>query len=155
MIRFRRDRRVAPPVLTTAAVPDLIFTVLFFFMLVTHMRGYTVKMDITVPEGTQQQQPARKAATAHVYVGGGVGSDALSGGDDSVQFEDKLLPVDALSEAVADHVKALTDDDRELFTVVVSADSHAPMSRVSAVRQALRRAGVKRVIYRADRKAER
>ena len=34
---FRRKKHEMPG-LNTAALPDLIFTVLFFFMIVTHMR---------------------------------------------------------------------------------------------------------------------
>lgn len=37
MSRFRRSRPEMPG-LNTASLPDLIFSVLFFFMIVTHMR---------------------------------------------------------------------------------------------------------------------
>lgn len=152
MIRFRRDRRGTPPMLTTAAVPDLIFTVLFFFMLVTHMRDYEVKVVVDVPESAQQQRPARKTATAHVYIGVGAGRERSSDGDVCIQFEGRLLAVDALAQAVTDRVQSLSDDDRPLFTVVVSADRQAPMSLVGSVRQELRRAGVRRVVYQAEKK---
>ena len=55
----RREREV--PGLNTAALPDLIFTVLFFFMIVTHMRQADVKVQYRVPEGTELSRLANKA----------------------------------------------------------------------------------------------
>ena len=43
MIKIRR-RRHEVPALNTASLPDLIFTVLFFFIIVTHMREETVQV---------------------------------------------------------------------------------------------------------------
>ena len=43
------------PGLNLASMPDLIFTVLFFFMLVTHMRDDEVKVRYEVPAGTEVQ----------------------------------------------------------------------------------------------------
>ena len=40
---FRRRSREVPG-LNTSSLPDLIFSVLFFFMIVTHMRHVTVKV---------------------------------------------------------------------------------------------------------------
>ena len=50
MIRLRHDNR-SMPALNTASLPDLIFTVLFFFMIGTHMRKATIKVEYTLPQG--------------------------------------------------------------------------------------------------------
>ena len=50
MIRLRHDNR-SMPALNTASLPDLIFTVLFFFMIVTHMRKATIKVEYTARQG--------------------------------------------------------------------------------------------------------
>ena len=42
ILRNRAGRTV--PVLNTASLPDLIFTVLFFFIVATHMRTVTLKV---------------------------------------------------------------------------------------------------------------
>ena len=39
------------PGLNTSSLPDLIFSVLFFFMIVTHMRQVTLKVDCRLPQG--------------------------------------------------------------------------------------------------------
>ena len=57
------------PGLNTAALPDLIFTVLFFFMIVTHMRDVEPLVRYDVPLGTELQKVAHKASVVYIYVG--------------------------------------------------------------------------------------
>ena len=52
MSMFKRTRREIPG-LNTSSLPDLIFTVLFFFMIVTHMRKVTLKVKYQVPQVTK------------------------------------------------------------------------------------------------------
>ena len=55
MSRFRESRREVPG-LNLSAMPDLIFTVLFFFMIVTHMRDVKPMVRYDVPQGTQLEK---------------------------------------------------------------------------------------------------
>ena len=41
------------PALNTSSLPDLIFTLLFFFMIVTTMREVSLKVEFKVPQGTE------------------------------------------------------------------------------------------------------
>jgi biopolymer transport protein ExbD len=50
-------------------MPDLIFTVLFFFMIVTHMRSDEVKVRLQVPAGVEVQKLANKQAVVNIYIG--------------------------------------------------------------------------------------
>ena len=68
MSLFRRQRREVP-MLNTAALPDLIFTVLFFFITVTHMREVTLKVKYRVPEGTELTSLVKKSAVTYIYIG--------------------------------------------------------------------------------------
>ena len=67
ILRNRAGRTV--PVLNTASLPDLIFTVLFFFMVATHMRTVTLKVKYTVPQGTEVTRLTRKSAVTYIYIG--------------------------------------------------------------------------------------
>ena len=68
MIFGNCDRRQMPQ-LNTASLPDLIFTVLFFFMVVTHMRTVTLKVSFRVPQGTELTRLTKKTAVSYVYIG--------------------------------------------------------------------------------------
>ena len=66
MSMFKRTRREIPG-LNTSSLPDLIFTVLFFFMIVTHMRKVTLKVKYQVPQGTELTRLTKKTAVSYIY----------------------------------------------------------------------------------------
>ena len=67
---IRRNRRLREvPMLNTASLPDLIFTVLFFFMIVTHMRTTTSKVKYALPQGTELKRLVKKSAVTYIYIG--------------------------------------------------------------------------------------
>ena len=51
MGKFNKTGKREMPALNTSSLPDLIFTLLFFFMIVTTMREVTLKVQFTLPQG--------------------------------------------------------------------------------------------------------
>ena len=50
MGKFNKTGKREMPALNTSSLPDLIFTLLFFFMIVTTMREVTLKVQFTLPQ---------------------------------------------------------------------------------------------------------
>ena len=65
--RFQQKKRKVPG-LNTASLPDLIFTVLFFFMIVTHLRSVPVKVKYQTPQGTELKKLTKKSTTTYVFI---------------------------------------------------------------------------------------
>ena len=57
------------PEMNTSSLPDLIFTILFFFMIVTTMREVTLKVKFVVPSGTELEKLEKKSCVSFIYVG--------------------------------------------------------------------------------------
>ena len=55
------------PELNTSSLPDLIFSILFFFMIVTSMREQEVKVQVELPSGTELTKLERKSAITNIY----------------------------------------------------------------------------------------
>ena len=142
ILRNRAGRTV--PVLNTASLPDLIFTVLFFFMVTTHMRTVTLKVKYTVPQGTEVTRLTRKSAVTYIYIGRK---------DDGycVQMNDRIVPTAEIASLLAAEKQRMQDDDRQRMTVSVKADRNAPMRLVTEVKIALRRANVRKISYSAEK----
>ena len=66
MSRFKQTARQVPG-LNTSSLPDLIFTVLFFFMIVTHMRKVTLKVKYQTPAGTELRNLTKKSTVSYIY----------------------------------------------------------------------------------------
>ena len=53
MGKFNKTGKREMPALNTSSLPDLIFTLLFFFMIVTTMREVTLKVEFKIPQATE------------------------------------------------------------------------------------------------------
>ncbi len=148
MIIKRRNRQV--PGLNTASLPDLIFTVLFFFIIVTHMRQEEVKVKYRIPEGRELSKLAKKSSVIHVYIGRLSKNTADSC---RIQVDDKLVNVDQLVDYLAEKRNRLSPEDAQQMTVAIAADRNVEMKTVMEVKQALRRAGTLKVLFLGTKKA--
>lgn len=140
------------PVLNTASLPDLIFTVLFFFMIVTHMRNENVKVKYQVPQGTELSRLTKKSAVTNIYIGKRVGGKTPQASY-YVQVGNEIMDI----SQIPSYMKAIREDlppeALSLATVSIKADRDVPMLIVTQVKQALREAKAYRISYSAERKA--
>ena len=60
MAKFLSGKSKAVPPLSTASLPDIIFMILFFFMVSTQLRDVEVKVKVDVPSGTQVKKLEKK-----------------------------------------------------------------------------------------------
>lgn len=138
---FIRKRRSVPE-LNTASLPDLIFTVLFFFIIVTHMRQDEVKVRYRVPEGRQLTK--MKSGVTHVYIGKPV--DGRQEGY-RIQVDSKVVAIDQLVDYLAESRSGMSPDEAQEMTVALSADKDVDMKTVMEVKLALRRANALKVTF--------
>ena len=69
MGKFNKTGKRGMPELNTSSLPDLIFTMLFFFMIVTTMREVTLKVQFQVPQGTELEKLEKKSLVSFIYIG--------------------------------------------------------------------------------------
>ncbi len=138
---FHQSRRSVPS-LNVASMPDLIFTVLFFFMIVTHMRSDEVKVRLQVPAGVEVQKLANKQAVVNIYIG-------KQGDKWAVQMNGNIVaPADI--PASIEHIRsALSAENQSRLTVSLRVDKKAPMGLVSEVKRNLQQAYALKINYSA------
>ena len=138
---FHQSRRSVPS-LNVASMPDLIFTVLFFFMIVTHMRSDEVKVRLQVPAGVEVQKLANKQAVVNIYIG-------KQGNKWAVQMNGNIVaPADI--PASIEHIRSgLSSENQSRLTVSLRVDKKAPMGLVSEVKRNLQQAYALKINYSA------
>ena len=151
-MRFRH-RDTSVPSLNTAALPDLIFTVLFFFMIVTTMRQVELKVHYQVPQGKELSKLVRKSCVSYIYIGppNQLLQPAL-GTATCIQLNDKLATTDDIAAFISDERSRMSADDFSRQTVSIRADRHTDMGVIADVKMALRRANATRINYSATQK---
>ena len=138
---FHQSRRSVPS-LYVASMPNLIFTVLFFFMIVTHMRSDEVKVRLQVPAGVEVQKLANKQAVVNIYIG-------KQGDKWAVQMNGNIVaPADI--PASIEHIRSgLSSENQSRLTVSLRVDKKAPMGLVSEVKRNLQQAYALKINYSA------
>ena len=160
---FHDRRRQGVPSLNVASMPDLIFTVLFFFMIVTHMRSDEVKVRLEVPAGSEVKKLTGHPAIINIYIGSqesGVRSQesgvrrqesGVRSQDNTwlVQLNGDLVSPSEIPARISTIRSKLSPENAERLTVSFRADRHAPMGLVSDVKQALQQAYALKINYSA------
>ncbi|MBR3480932.1 MAG: biopolymer transporter ExbD [Prevotella sp.] len=153
---FRRRERKMPG-LNTAALPDLIFTVLFFFMIVTHMRDVDLLVHYDLPNGTEVQKLAHKSAVTQIYVGRQANLKSQSSNLNSqinrdtffIQLNNRLATIADIRDYVEEERSRMNEEDRSRMVVSLKADRDVPMSIIAEIKQALQQSFALRINYSA------
>ena len=131
------------PGLNLASMPDLIFTVLFFFMLVTHMRDDNLKVKYEVPAGTEVRKMEQKAAVVNIYIGEG-----------GIQVDNQLVTLQGILPYVNEVRKNLSAENQEKLLVSIKADKKTPMGLIADVKKELQKAFALKINYSGTETAE-
>lgn len=144
MSMFHRRRHEVPG-LNTASLPDLIFTVLFFFMIVTHMRKVTLRVKYTLPQGTELTRLVKRSTVSYICIGAPLDGS----GETRIQLNDKFVDTKDIEYYLRQERRRLSDEDLPNFMVSLKADKNTKMGVINDVKQALRRADALKISYAA------
>ena len=154
MIKFHKKSHDVPE-LNTSSLPDLIFSVLFFFMIVTHMRQVTLKVECRVPQGKHLTRLTKKSAVSHIYIGRPTKEQqAKYGRSTQIQLNDKMATAPEVMDYISAEKKRMSPEDQKLMTVSIKADKDTKMGVITDVKQALRQAKALKVSYSAVEKGK-
>ncbi len=138
------------PEISTASLPDIIFMLLFFFMVVTVMRESEQLVDVQYPKATELTKLERRSLVANVFIGPPSGQLAITHGDaPRIQLNDQFATLEDIIPWVRDQKQPIPQDRQKGFTVSLKVDSETKMGLISDVKQELRKAQALKVNYSA------
>ena len=145
MSRFKKNNKKGLPEISTSSLPDIIFMLLFFFMVTTVMRETTLFVQFKLPSATEIQKLERKELVGYVYVGAPVNS--IYGTESRIQLNDVFADVDDVAEFVEIEKNAIKEADRPYYTTSLKIDVETKMGIVSDIKQELRKCGAYKMSY--------
>lgn len=155
MAKFIKKKSTGLKAISTASLPDIVFMLLFFFMVTTTMRETEVQVNVTLPTASQVKKMEKKSIVSYIYIGRPVRYlQALYGIEPIIQLNDKLVSEEGIpSESIKDFVlyerEKLDEADKNKMTVSLRIDQNIPMGKVTDVKQALRMANALKINYSA------
>ena len=155
MSRFKKGDKKEMPGITSSSLSDIVFMLLFFFMVTTQMRDTEQKVKITTPEASEVVKLERKDLNAYINIGSPtLQYQAQYGTDARIQLNDSFKTIDDIRDFIASERDAMSEADRSLMTVNLRVDEDVRMGIVSDVKQELRRCSALKIMYSARKPAK-
>ena len=150
MAGFKKKEREMPE-MNTSSLPDLIFTILFFFMCVVTMREVTLQVKFTTPQGTELEKLTKKSVVSYIYVG--PPTDQLRpkmGSGTRIQVNDRMIEPREVMDFVAAERQGMTNQAEQIISI--KADRHTQMGIITDIKEVLRTSWALRLNYSAPRR---
>lgn len=152
MARFSRRNKREVPEISTASLPDIIFMLLFFFMVTTSMRETRLMVTAQLPQASEVAKLEKKTLVSYIYVGPPTRElQALYGTEPRIQLNDSFKNLDDIRFFISSEREALNEIDKPQLTVALKVDESTQMRVVTAIKQELRRADALKISYIANK----
>ena len=150
VMKKKGEREV--PAMSTTSLPDVVYIILFFFMLSTSMRDQELMVKYRLPEATEVQKLEKKNLVSYIHIGVPVlHMQAKYGTAPLIQLNDSYKTTkDILDFAAAERDK-LSEADRASMTICLKADGDTKMGIIADVKQELRRANALKLSYASSK----
>lgn len=144
------------PAISTASLPDIVFMLLFFFMVSTVLRETDLLVKVSIPQATQLEKLENKSLVSYIYVGPPKDAQKF-GTEPRIQVNDVFVAPKDVPRFVAEERAKLEEPLRNKIIMSLKVDRKAKMGVVIDVRQQLREVDARKVNYasvRGDEVAE-
>ena len=147
----KKGDKSLPPI-STASLPDVIFMILFFFMVSTTMRDQELLVRYRLPEATEVQKLEKKSLVSYIHIGQPTPvMQAKFGTAPRIQLNDSYRTTRDILDFVAGERDKLNEADRAQMTICLKADGGTKMGIITDVKQELRRANALKISYAASK----
>ena len=151
MGKFNKSGKKGMPELNTSSLPDLIFTMLFFFMIVTTMREVSLKVQFKVPQATELEKLEKKSLVTFIYIGKPTQElQAKMGAETRIQLNDRFADVSEVQDYIYQERELMNESDQPFMQVSIKADKDTKMGIITDVKQALRQSYALNISYSAN-----
>ena len=146
VIRKKEKKEIGQ--ISTSSLPDIVFMILFFFMVSTSMKETELVVKFKAPEATEIQKLENKSLVSYIYVGPPVESlQAKFGSAPQIQLNNSFSTPQEIGQFIASERDALNEADRNKMTVCLKADRETRMGIITDIKQELRKAEAYKISY--------
>jgi len=148
MSKFKKKKGGELPAVNTASLPDIVFMLLFFFMVATVMRQNTLMIENKLPQADQIEKLDKKNLVMYIYAGKPSQNYKGQFGDVArIQLNDKFADVSDIAAFIAAERASKRDAEIPFLTTALKVDSDANMGLVTDIKQELRKVNALKINY--------
>ncbi|MDR2628266.1 MAG: biopolymer transporter ExbD [Dysgonamonadaceae bacterium] len=150
MSKFRKSKRPEIPGLSTASLSDLVFTLLFFFIILSNISDETrnVKVKFEEPVATEYNSSDKQVPYIYIYAGQSIDASQQENQTNTVvQVNDRIVAVPELKAHFLQLKAGFPTAEQIRIVASVRADKDTPMQVIRDIENALREAKILKVNY--------
>ncbi len=138
------------PAISTASLPDIVFMLLFFFMVSTTLRETEMLVSIKLPQASEVVKLEKKSLVSYIYIGTPARQyQGVFGTDSRIQLNDTFQTLVDIRDFISSERDALSEAERTMLTISLKVDENTRMGIVTDVKQELRKASALKISYSA------
>lgn len=146
MSKFKKQKKGLPPI-STASLPDIVFMLLFFFMVSTTMRETELVIkQPTLPKANNVSKFEHKTLVSSIYIGKSL--DPTNTGD-VIQLNDKIARVSDVSGFIMNNRGKLQEEEIPFMTTLFKADIGSKVGTIADIKKELREIDALKISYAA------
>jgi biopolymer transport protein ExbD len=148
MSKFKDKGKTELPAISTASLPDVVFILLFFFMVVVQMRDVSLMVKVRVPEATEINKIEKKSLVSYIYIGEPLKQFQRTHGTASrIQLNDKWASLSDIQGFIINEREVLDEAERPMMITALKVDENTKMGIVADVKTELRKAAALHILY--------
>ena len=159
MAVIKGKKKKGAPAISTASLPDIVFMLLFFFMVATTMREVELKVEVPaskLPEATEIKKLEKKSLVSYIYVGKPKPAFRdMYGTEPRIQLNNSFADVTDIREYIIAEREERDEDEIPYMTTSLKVHENTKMGIVTDIKQELRKASALKINYSArERKGD-
>ena len=155
MSRFKKASGKELKAINTASLPDIVFMLLFFFMVTTVMRETELKIQVRIPEATEIKKLEKKSLVSYIYIGKPHRNlQATFGSEPRIQLNDAFATPEDIRDFITSEREQMDENDQKQMTVSLKIDQDTKMGIVTDVKQELRKSSALKIMYSSRKKVD-
>jgi biopolymer transport protein ExbD len=154
MSKFRQSSSKETPAISTASLPDIVFMLLFFFMVTTTIRDVSLLVKVKTPSVTELTKLEKKSLVSYIYVGPPIPKFAKTfGSEPRIQLNDQFAKVSDIPDFIIAERAARDEAEIPFMVTSLKVDEFTKMQIVGEIKQELRKAAALHINYSSKKPA--
>ncbi len=148
MSKFKKKKSGELPAISTASLPDIVFMLLFFFMVATVMRQNTLMIENRLPIADQVEKLDKKGLVMYIYAGKPSSRYRASAGNQArIQLNDKFADVSDIKAFILAERASKREEEIPFLTTALKVDGNTNMGLVGDIKSELREVQALKINY--------
>lgn len=152
MAKFRKSNSKGGAAINTSALPDIVFMLLFFFMVATKMRDKEMKVRTLLPSAYEVEKLEKKSRLNYIFVGPPLDSITY-GSTPRIQLDDAFATKDDIQAYITLQNSRKDEAEIPYMTTSLKSDKVVKMGLITDIKQELRKAQALKLSYTAAKSA--